>query len=115
MNSLMFLLGVIVIIALLCVYWLLLKALDLILYFLNILIEKSSVNEETKNNVLSVLYFFKDMGPNVSSFAIIAMVVTSHETVFQLTIIFILGIILKEMSRKLTKRFMNLVVSRKGS
>lgn len=113
MNSLLFLFIVSFFIGLFAIY----KILELItnvifeyiMSYLDALIEKSSNNEEIKNTVLSVLYFFRDMGPNVSSFAIIAMIVTTSDTAFQLTIVFVLGIILKEVARFLTKRFMKLV------
>jgi hypothetical protein len=109
----MFLLCSFVILAFLCVYWLILKAIDYIIYLLDILIEKSSKSDFVKNNVLSILYFFKDMGPNVSSFAIIAMVIASTESAWELTFVFVLGIILKEISRVLTRKFM-FYVSKRG-
>jgi flagellar biosynthesis protein FlhB len=112
MNSLIFFLGIIIILTILCVYWLIIKVIGHIIHLLDLLIEKSSKNDNVKNNVLSILYFFKDMGPNVSSFAIIAMVVASNESAFQLTLVFILGIILKEISRTLTKKFMFFVGKR---
>ena len=68
---------------------------------------KSAENIEYRNNVASVIFFFSDMGPNVSSFSVIALFITSEENGLILTVIFFAGIIMKEMSR----RFKNLFYS----
>jgi hypothetical protein len=73
------------------------------------LIDKSRQSITFRNNVLSFLYFIRDIGPNVSSFAIIAMVVASKETLLQLFIVFVLGFILKEAARRTTAAFMQKV------
>jgi hypothetical protein len=45
------------------------------------------------------------MGPNVSSFSIIALFITSEENGLILTVIFFAGIIIKEMSREFKNIF----------
>ncbi|PCI30134.1 MAG: hypothetical protein COB67_02285 [SAR324 cluster bacterium] len=60
-----------------------------------------------RNNIASALFFFQDMGPNISSFSIIAMFISSEENYVTLTIVFIVGIIIKELSRKLKNAFYN--------
>lgn len=65
-------------------------------YFIN----KAKRNIKTRNNILSCLYFFMDMGPNVSSVSIVAVVIVPKDvTNMQLIIIFILGIMMKKIGR----------------
>lgn len=58
-----------------------------------------------KNRIASIIFFFSDMGPNVSSFSIIALFITSEENGLILTVIFFAGIIMKEMSREFKNIF----------
>ena len=58
-----------------------------------------------KNRIASIIFFFSDMGPNVSSFSIIALFITSEENGLILTVIFFAGIIIKEMSREFKNIF----------
>jgi len=78
---------------------------------LELLAEKtieSCINNDTRErNVASILYFFKDLGPNTASFSIVTLIVDmgnddglQTETVWILTIVFFVGIILKEKSRR---------------
>lgn len=73
------------------------------------LISKSRRSYVFRNNVLSFLYFIRDIGPNVSSFAILAMVIASKETILQLFLVFFLGFVLKETARRTTAAFMQKV------
>ncbi|WP_152184439.1 hypothetical protein [Sulfurimonas indica] len=64
-------------------------------------------NAERERNVASILYFFKDLGPNTASFSIVTLIVDMGSddgfqtaTVWILTIVFFVGIILKEKSRR---------------
>jgi len=64
-------------------------------------------NRSKENNVASILYFFKDLGPNTASFSIVTLIVDmgnddgfQTSTVWILTIVFFVGIILKEKSRR---------------
>lgn len=100
---------VIIVIVLLLLYKLCKLLFEELVYWLEVLIEKSAKNSTLRNNILSILYFLREIGPNVSSFSIVALVVTNGETTFQLTVLFILGIILKEISRVATAKFCKLV------
>jgi len=63
-------------------------------------IEKAKRNIETRNNILSGLYFIIDMGPNISSVAVIAIVIMPKGvTILQLITVFFLGIMLKKVGR----------------
>jgi hypothetical protein len=61
---------------------------------------RSAHDVRYKNRIASMIFFFADMGPNVSSFSIIALFITSNENSFVLTVIFFVGIMIKEMSRE---------------
>jgi len=69
-------------------------------------------NKPRENTVASVLYFFKDLGPNTASFSIVTLIVDmgkddglQSSTVGVLTIVFFVGILLKEKSRKFINIF----------
>jgi len=79
------------------------------------IILKSSKSDSTKNYVLSILYFFKDTAPNVSSVSIVALVITPNGTTFQLIALFFLGIIIKEIARLLISKFCEKVQNLKDS
>ena len=75
-------------------------------------IKKCVHNKTMENKVASKLYFFKDLGPNTASFSVVTLIVDigkddelKPSTVFMLTIIFFVGIMLKEKSRKYTNLF----------
>jgi len=58
-----------------------------------------------RNKIASMLFFFADMGPSISSFSIIALFITTEENVFSLTIIFFCGIFMKEIFRGFKNKF----------
>lgn len=58
-----------------------------------------------RNNIASIMFFFSDMGPNVSSFSVIALFITSDENWLILSVIFFFGIIMKEVFRRLKNIF----------
>lgn len=60
---------------------------------------------EYRNKLASYIFFFQDMGPNISSFSIISIFITDRENIVALIIIFFLGIIMKEQSRKFKHLF----------
>lgn len=69
---------------------------------------ESCVNDVARErNVASILYFFKDLGPNTASFSIVTLIVDMGNddgfqiaTVWILAIVFFVGIIPKEKSRR---------------
>ena len=62
--------------------------------------QKAKRDIETRNNILSCLYFFMDMGPNVSSISVIAVVIVPKDvTNIQLIIVFFMGIMMKRIGR----------------
>lgn len=76
-------------------------------------IESCVDNKEKENNTASILYFLKDLGPNTASFSIVTLIVEygknnnedNTPTIWILTIVFFVGIMLKEKSRKYTNLF----------
>lgn len=58
-----------------------------------------------ENNVASYLFFFQDMGPNISSFSVIALFISSKEDTKALILVFFAGIMIKEISRKMKNAF----------
>lgn len=70
-------------------------------------------NKEKENNTASILYFLKDLGPNTASFSIVTLIVEygkndneeNTPAIWILTIVFFVGIMLKEKSRKYTNLF----------
>lgn len=58
-----------------------------------------------RNRIASMLFFFADMGPNVSSFSVIALFITTEENWGVLLIVFFFGIIMKELFRELKNKF----------
>jgi len=84
---------------------------------LKLLIDKrieSCVNNKIKeNNTASILYFLKDLGPNTASFSIVTLIVEygknnnedNTPAIWILTIVFFVGIMLKEKSRKYINLF----------
>mgnify|MGYP006000965443 FL=1 len=84
-----------------------------LVYIIESVLEKSSQSLTTRNNILSILYFFRDIGPNVSSVSIVALFLTPSGTTYQLTALFFLGIIIKELARKSANIFCEKVQNRK--
>ncbi|MGD9719304.1 MAG: hypothetical protein AB7U24_08695 [Sulfurimonadaceae bacterium] len=69
-------------------------------------LNKSKVCIKTRNNVLSCLYFVMDMGPSVSSVAMVAIVIMPQDvSVMQLIVVFVFGIMLKKLGRKAKELF----------
>ena len=76
-------------------------------------IESCVDNKEKENNTASILYFLKDLGPNTASFSIVTLIVEygknnnedNTPAIWILTIVFFVGIMLKEKSRKYTNLF----------
>jgi len=63
-------------------------------------LEKAKKDIKIKNNVLSCAYFFMDMGPSISSVALVALVIMPKDvTTVQLLLVFSFGIILKRVGR----------------
>lgn len=74
---------------------------EMFFYFL----EKSKRNIHTRNNLLSFIYFLIEMGPNVSSFSIVAIFITGKETALQLILIFFCGILMKQIGREMKRQY----------
>lgn len=72
-------------------------------------IKKAARKKQFENDILSVFYFITEMGPNVSSFAVIALFITSNETFISLIVVFIVGIMMKHFGRKIRNKFMDKV------
>jgi len=69
-------------------------------------LHKSKRCIKTRNNILSCLYFVMDMGPSVSSVAMVAIVIMPQDvSVSQLIVVFLLGIMLKKLGRKAKELF----------
>lgn len=62
-------------------------------------------DEEYRNDTASLIFFFVEMGPSISSFSAIALFTTTKENFVILTIIFFFGIIVKQRSRRVKNRF----------
>jgi len=79
-------------------------------------------NKQKENRVASILYFFKDLGPNTASFSIVTLIVDMPKedglkptTVVILTIIFFVGIMLKEKSREYIHIFYKMLEIKRSS
>ncbi len=78
----------------------------LVYFLLNELIEKAKKDMILRNNILSCIWFLMDMGPSVSSVAAVGIVIMPEgATTIQLTVVFILGIMMKRIGRKLKEVF----------
>jgi len=78
----------------------------LIWFLLNQLVEKAKTDMNTRNNILSCIYFLMDMGPSISSVAAVAIVIMPQGvTIVQLTVVFIFGIMMKKIGRRLKESF----------
>ena len=81
-------------------------SLYLIWFIIELTIEDAKEDIKLRNNITSCLYFFMDMGPNISSVAVIAIIIEPDGvTTFQLIIVFIFGIMLKRIGRKIKELF----------
>jgi len=68
--------------------------------------QKAKRSVDTRNNILSGLYFIMDMGPSVTAFVAVAIVIMPNNvTVLQLVIVFFFGIMLKRGGRKMKTLF----------
>ena len=71
----------------------------------NKILDRCVADIEYRNKIASYIFFFQDMGPNISSFSVISIFITDRENITALLIIFFIGIIMKEKSRKLKNLF----------
>ncbi len=71
----------------------------------NKILDRCAVDLAYRNKIASCIFFFQDMGPNISSFSVISLFITDKENVSALIIIFFVGIIIKEESRKIKNLF----------
>lgn len=115
MSFLILFLLILLLIILFIIYEILQITFKLSVELIESILLKSSKSERTKNYVLSILYFFKDTAPNVSSVSIVALIITPSGTTFQLIALFFLGIIIKETARLLIFKFCNKVQNLKDS
>jgi hypothetical protein len=77
-----------------------------------IILDKCANDVQYRNKVASYIFFFQDMGPNISSFSIISIFITDRENTAVLLVIFFIGIIIKEESRKLKNLFYDEIAKR---
>jgi hypothetical protein len=75
-------------------------------------IHRCTYDTKYRNRIASFLFFFADMGPNVSSFSVIALFITTDENVIVLTFVFICGIIMKEVFREFKNKFYKAIEKR---
>lgn len=88
---------------------------NLLLVKMNYTLNKAAKDKDYQNDVASIIFFFSDMGPSISSFSIIAIFITNNENWFVLTIIFFVGIIIKQRSRTIKKWYYSEIEERKLS
>ena len=86
---------------------------DLLLVRMDYTLNKAAKDKDYQNDVASIIFFFSDMGPSISSFSIIAIFITNNENWFVLTIIFFVGIIIKQRSRTIKKWYYSEIDKRK--
>jgi hypothetical protein len=67
---------------------------------------------EYRNRFASKIYFFQDMGPNISAFSFISIFTSQKEAVIALIIVFLIGYNMKEQSRRFKNIFYNKVKER---
>ena len=92
-------------------------------WYIDKTIESCVDNKSRENNVASLLYFLKDLGPNTASFSIVTLIVDYGKennedhapTVWILTIVFFVGIMLKEKSRKYINLFYKRLEDKRSS
>lgn len=70
---------------------------------------KIANDKNLEDTVVSHLYFVADMGPSVSSVSIVALFVATDASVTKLTVMFIFGILMKYVARKLIKSFYRII------
>jgi hypothetical protein len=68
-------------------------------------LQRCTYDVKYRNRIASILFFFADMGPNVSSFSVIALFITTEEKWGILVIVFFFGILMKELFRELKNKF----------
>ncbi|WP_294963387.1 hypothetical protein [Sulfurimonas sp.] len=76
------------------------------------ILQRCTHDRKYRNRVASFLFFFADMGPNVSSFSVIAIFITTKENVWILIIVFLCGIIMKEIFREFKNKFYEAIEQR---
>jgi len=86
--------------------------MEILKWYIDKTVKKCVDNKTKENRVASYLYFFKDLGPNTASFSIVTLIVDlgkddglQTSTVWILTIVFFVGIMLKEKSRDFISLF----------
>ena len=60
------------------------------------ILQRCADDVEYRNKIASYIFFFQDMGPNISSFSIISIFISDRENITALIIIFFIGIMMKE-------------------
>jgi len=71
-------------------------------------------DKNLEDTVVSHLYFIADMGPSVSSVSVVALFAATDASVTKLTVIFIFGILMKYVARKLIKSFYRIIRKMQG-
>lgn len=80
-------------------------ALKILTMKMDKMLNRCAIDKDYQNDIASYIYFFTDMGPNISSFSVIAVFITSNENWIVLTIVFYVGIMMKQKSRIIKKWF----------
>lgn len=100
---------ILMIIELFPAYFMMLKIVKIVFESIKILwgyiINKSVEDIKFRNRFSSVLYTIIDIGPSVSAFAPVAIIISSKENASVLTIVFFAGIIIKEAGREFKNAF----------
>jgi len=72
-------------------------------------VNQAKHDKKLRNDIYSCLYFLMDMGPNVSAYSIVAIVITTKDSFYQLLAVFMLGIALKRIGRRLANNLASLI------
>lgn len=71
-------------------------------YFVISLLQRASINRKLRNDLLSLAYLVIELGPGISSFSVVEfMIASSDETQVRLAFIFVVGLIITYLGRKL--------------
>ena len=88
-------------VALFLMFWLIKKLKQATIY----LIEKARIDKKLRNDIYSCIYFLRDMGPNVSAYSVVAIFITTQDSINQLFGVFLAGIAIKRIGRRLANKF----------
>ena len=66
-------------------------------------VNQAKYDKQLRNDIYSCLYFLIDMGPNVSAYSVVAIVITTKDSFYQLLAVFMLGILMKRIGRRLAR------------